>query len=569
MNWRGLTITLLVLVLTMVPAYAQSAETTVPLIIDTDMAQDDWMAIAFLLQSPAVDVRAVTIAGTGEAHCDPGVRNAMNLLETLGHGDIPVACGREAPLQGEHTFPAVWRSHVDTMAGLSLAANPRDAVQISAVELIAETVEERAAPVTLLTLGPLTNVADFLRSRPDLIGQISHVVVMGGAVHVMGNLTPYVQHNYRGEWNIYVDPLAAAEVVESGVPVTLVPLDATNDARVTVDFVRRLELDRRTVAADFVYDVLVASLPFISSGGYYFWDPMAAAVISDPQVVQIVEEGVTVVTKEGTESGRTAPDPDGNVVRVAVASDAGRFEQVFLNTLNGRDPLAVLADTDTSARIGDSTSTMTPIASIDDLVGTWKWTGPFHFRFTADARFMVSQAYDGLDDETPEDFGTYTLQGNVLTLLSSESSLYCPSAEASTYHVYRTVIDELAFVLEYDACDARRAPSTAPQVFASVDATGQPVRFPARTFVVGDYTQTFYPDGTYEFYVGDSLMVISTYEIRGDRLLWQSTGVCANSQIPVTEYTWAFDGTTLTLEPVEKDPCADRDTLMHLPYTRK
>ena len=88
-----------------------------PFIIDTDMAADDWMAILYLLQRPDVDVRAITVTGAGEAHCQPGVQNALGLTALAGRPQIPVACGRETPLKGDHAFPMDWRKNVDALLG--------------------------------------------------------------------------------------------------------------------------------------------------------------------------------------------------------------------------------------------------------------------------------------------------------------------------------------------------------------------------------------------------------------------------------------------------------------------
>src|SRR5512144_2201583 len=89
-----------------------------PVIVDTDMAPDDWMAILYLLQRQDISVQAITVAGTGEAHCGPGVRNALGLAALAGQPNIPVACGRETPLQGSHAFPDDWRAGADAVLGL-------------------------------------------------------------------------------------------------------------------------------------------------------------------------------------------------------------------------------------------------------------------------------------------------------------------------------------------------------------------------------------------------------------------------------------------------------------------
>ncbi len=108
----------------------------------------------------------------------------------------------------------------------------------------------------MLTLGPLTNVALALQANPNLANRIDGVYVMGGAVHVPGNLDENVSGNTAAEWNVYIDPHAANVVFASGVPITLVGLDATNHAPLTMDFYQRLERNQKTNATKFIHTVL-------------------------------------------------------------------------------------------------------------------------------------------------------------------------------------------------------------------------------------------------------------------------------------------------------------------------
>ena len=307
-------------------------------VIDTDMAVDDWMAILYLLQRPEVTVEAITVVGTGEAHCAPGIRNALDLAALAGNEDIPVSCGRESPLQGDHTFPSTWRDSVDNLAGLSLAKNPNPPSSQSAVELLTSAIQDSPQKVILVTLGPLTNVSEALQSEPSLVDNLDMIYVMGGAVNVPGNLqVPGVDLDNRvAEWNMYVDPHAAAVVLDSGAPITLVPLDATNRAPLNMDFYRRLGADRTTPEADFVYQALTQMQDFINSGGYYFWDPLAAAIATDEALATVEPQTLTVIEQEGSESGRTLGSGEGSTVLVCTGADAAAFEEVFLHTLNGR-----------------------------------------------------------------------------------------------------------------------------------------------------------------------------------------------------------------------------------------
>lgn len=318
------------------PAEAGSAK---PVIVDTDMAGDDWMAILYLLARPDVEVLAVTVAGTGEAHCKPGVRNAMGLLALAGKPDIAVACGRTKPLAGNNVFPQSWRGAVDNMFGLRLPRNPRAASKLDAVALLRQSIEGADDKVTLVTLGPLTNIAELLKGAPQTGERIAMIYVMGGAVSAGGNLVPGIKTSNRtAEWNIYVDPQAAAEVVESGVPVTLVALDATRHAPITMAFHDRLKKDQRMPAAKFIYQVLHGQQGFIRSGTWFFWDPMAAVAATDEDVITVRSQKISVVTRKGAELGRTKADPAGTPVYVAVGANRRRFETIFIDTVNGRSP---------------------------------------------------------------------------------------------------------------------------------------------------------------------------------------------------------------------------------------
>ena len=317
------------------PTPAPFTGTPRPVIIDTDMAADDWMAILYLLQRPDVSVEAVTITGVGEAHCDPGVRNAMSLTALAGSPDIPVSCGRETPLQGSRTFPAEWRENVDALAGLVIPDNPTAPSPQSAVELLKTTIQSSPDKTTILALGPLTNLAEALQATPKLKDNIEMIYIMGGAVEVPGNVgsSGVGIDNQTAEWNIYCDPHAAALVFQSGAPITLVPLDATNHAPVTVRFFKLIEDDHTTPEAAFVFDLLTQYYGFIQSGGYYFWDPLSAAILTDNSLATF-ETKTLIVIEEGGESGRTQANENGAPIRVAVNADGRRFEKIFMDALN-------------------------------------------------------------------------------------------------------------------------------------------------------------------------------------------------------------------------------------------
>ena len=305
-----------------------------PIIIDTDMAVDDWMAILYLLNRTDVAVQAITVTGAGEAHCGPGVENALRLVHLAGKSNIPVACGRETPLEGDHTFPEEWRTHVDSFAGQDPPAAENPNTSQDAVALLQSILTASTEPVTILTLGPITNIASLLRTDPEISGRVEMVYVMGGAVNVPGNLDFFIDGNEAAEWNIYVDPMAAQEMLASGIPVTLIPLDATNQVPLTLDFYDRLEVDHPEAEAAFVYDVLTSSMGMIQSDSYYFWDPLAAGILADESIATIKEMEICIDTTEGPTSGATQVKAGCPTVRVAIDADQGIFEYNFIEALN-------------------------------------------------------------------------------------------------------------------------------------------------------------------------------------------------------------------------------------------
>lgn len=313
-------------------------QTPKPVIYDTDMAHEDVFSALFLLSHPNVDVRAITVTGTGEAHCGPGVEYALGLVSLSGHEDIAVACGRETPLAGNHVFPAEWRKSADEGYGVAMpkGGNPSD---LSAADLIIDLVQNSEEPITIVAVGPLTNVAEAIQNDPSISGNIKAIYIMGGAVEVEGNVGNSgvsIQNEYA-EWNIYIDPAAANIVFNSGIPIVLVPLDATNDVPITRRFYNALGDHLNTPSAALVHDILTANLGFVDSGGFQFWDSLTSAIFSDESIATFEEYQLTVVETEGAESGRTMQDSNGSTIKVAVSADRNKFEQIFLTILNWED----------------------------------------------------------------------------------------------------------------------------------------------------------------------------------------------------------------------------------------
>jgi len=196
------------------------------IIIDTDPGQDDAVAILLALASPELHVLGITTVA-GNVPLPLTSRNARVVCELARRTDVPVFSGCDRPM----ARPLVTAEHVHGKTGLDGADLPDPVMPLQdthAVDFLIDTLRrEPPGSVTLCTLGPLTNVATALARAPDIAPRIAEIVAMGGAYFEVGNITP------AAEFNIYVDPEAAATVLASGVPVTMIPLDATHRALTT------------------------------------------------------------------------------------------------------------------------------------------------------------------------------------------------------------------------------------------------------------------------------------------------------------------------------------------------
>jgi inosine-uridine nucleoside N-ribohydrolase len=315
------------------PSASLGAGKPLPLLIDTDVAPDDLVAIALLLSSPKVEVRAITVSGTGEAHCGPGVDVVLRLLERLDAPPIAVACGRETPIAGDHAFPDAWRTGADDGSGLALPAPSREPFAGDAVQLIGETADA-VDGLRVLTLGPMTNLADALRRRPELARRLETVYAMGGALFVSGNVAfGGPSGNEVAEWNIYVDPTAAQAVIDSGLTVRLVSLDGTNQVPVTPEYAERVRREATGPGAQVLAE-LFAGHPFMTDGTYFLWDPLAAAMAADYPLGSFSAARVDVEKAEGPEVGFTRPVEGPPNLEYLSSADRAAVEDTLLETLN-------------------------------------------------------------------------------------------------------------------------------------------------------------------------------------------------------------------------------------------
>ncbi|MBA4784989.1 MAG: nucleoside hydrolase [Rhizobiales bacterium] len=275
------------------------------IIIDTDPGQDDAAAIMMAFASPnEIEVLGLT-AVAGNVPLSFTSRNVRIVCELCGRSDAAVYEGAERPLVRK----PVTAEHVHGRTGLDGAELPEPVMAVrpqSAVDFIVETImREPAGAITLCTLGPLTNVALALRKEPAIAGRVRELVMMGGGFFEGGNITP------AAEFNVYVDPDAAAAVFASGMPIVMMPLDVTHQLLTRKDRVAKIAALGTRPA-----QVLVDWLAFFErfdeekygSDGGPLHDPSVIAYLLKPELFSGRHCNVEIETQSELTVGMTVVD---------------------------------------------------------------------------------------------------------------------------------------------------------------------------------------------------------------------------------------------------------------------
>ncbi|MEA2377624.1 MAG: hypothetical protein QOK00_3487 [Thermoleophilaceae bacterium] len=324
-------------------------------ILDTDpgigpgMDADDVLALMFCLGSPELELQGVTTV-FGNVEVGRATGNALRALEAIGRQDVPVAQGMSVPLSGtlNRRSAEEYEQHQSSLGPIDAERIEAGRIDRHASDFIAETVAGSPGEVSLLAVGPLTNVAMAILKRPALKTEIRDITIMGGAfarepVYGRGNITPVA------EYNIWGDPLAAKVVFDAGIPMTAVGLDVTNPAKGTVlyeDQMLELVADK-TPFTEFLHEVIRTYIDAPkfdwAEKGCVLYDPVAAATLVDPALVTTERARVAVETQGAETSGQTIahPSEEGNV-GVCVDVDGDAFVQLFTERLRN----LVSADTE-------------------------------------------------------------------------------------------------------------------------------------------------------------------------------------------------------------------------------
>jgi inosine-uridine nucleoside N-ribohydrolase len=271
----------------------------VRVVIDTDPGVDDALALLLAMRSPELKIEAITPVA-GNVPLDLTLPNALRLVEIAGRSDIPVAAGARAPLM-RRLVTATYAHGENGLGGAVFPEPTIKPVAIPAAEMIREIVRKYPGEVTLITIGPLTNIAIALNSDPELATMIRGLVMMGGSLSG-GNITP------AAEFNVYVDPEAARIVFQSGIPVTMVGLDVTRKTSLTDEHVRTLEAAQNPIsqaAAKIGRNAINHNRERGYLAGPNMHDSLAVAGFLDPSILKFQDYYVDVETMGELTAGET------------------------------------------------------------------------------------------------------------------------------------------------------------------------------------------------------------------------------------------------------------------------
>jgi inosine-uridine nucleoside N-ribohydrolase len=309
------------------------------ILIDTDPGIDDSMAILLAFASPEIDVVGLSTV-FGNTGSDVTTQNALRLVELAGRPDIPVARGAEKPLLRPYTGKG-W--HVHGRNGLGEVEFPEPKVQPDkrrAATFIIDTIMANPGEITLVPLGPLTNVALAVATEPRIAENVKEVVLMGGAASVPGNASPVAEANIRN------DPEAAHIVFHAGWPVTMIGLDVTMKTKMTPDYLDRLN-EANTPWTDFIHAITRHYLNFYASlgidDGMPIHDSSAMAYVIDPTLFETKHVYTDVDHHSEHHHGMTVPDWRGQRerdpnVNVALDVDSDRFLAMYERRLTEARP---------------------------------------------------------------------------------------------------------------------------------------------------------------------------------------------------------------------------------------
>ena len=314
------------------------------ILIDCDPGVDDALAILLAMKSPELRVEAITTV-SGNVHVDQATENLLIVLGLLDISDYPIiAKGEAEPL----VKPLINAEHVhgdDGLGNISKFSHPDgrpcylpaqcQISEISGVELILKMADRYPHDLTIVALGPLTNISMAIRKEPDIMKKLKSIVLMGGVFSEYGNVTT------TAEFNVYVDPHAAHEVFNSDISIHIAPLDVTHQVVLTGERLFGETEGREDKISCFLRDSTQACMEFyrehVGFYGLHIHDALPIGMLTHPQLFESIDAYVQVETEGNLTSGMTVADlrdtvPDkSHNASVCISVDSDAFLRHFFS----------------------------------------------------------------------------------------------------------------------------------------------------------------------------------------------------------------------------------------------
>lgn len=304
------------------------------LILDTDPGIDDALAIALACAHEALELLGVcAVAGNAPLSCT--YPNAWNIMKLCGRSDVPVLRGYDAPLEKELRCgddAHGWNG----LDGYEFPNQPKLPEKEAATDFMIDMAARYPHEVTIVAVGPFTNVAAAIQKDERFAANVKQILVMGGAAFVPGNVSAVA------EFNVMSDPLAAQLVIDSGIDVSFIPLDITLKTRLKKQDLQDLNQKKHPVSV-FLNTVLKHRFEVLEAKGecgYPMHDPLTIGALIDPSLIQYEDYFMQIETKQGTltegmcviDRRREAQKPN---VHVGINVDSDRFLAMYRDTIAG------------------------------------------------------------------------------------------------------------------------------------------------------------------------------------------------------------------------------------------
>ncbi len=293
-----------------------------PVLMSHDGGVDDFLSVMLLMAMDHVQVLGIVVT-PADTYIKPAVSATRKILDLMGRHEVPVA---ESTVRGLNPFPRVFRRDVFSIDSFPILNQRDEPLTPLATEpgqnFVARVLRDAPEPVTILETGPLTTMAAALEMDPGVESKIKEIIWMGGALNVPGNVHPIMEGGQDGsmEWNVYWDPISADKVWKTSIPLTLCPLDITNNVPITPQFVKRLSRQRHYP----ISDLAGMCYALVLHQDYFAWDVLTTTYLGQPEMFQLREWETEIITT-GPSQGRTRVKPGGRKIMALDKVDLDQF----------------------------------------------------------------------------------------------------------------------------------------------------------------------------------------------------------------------------------------------------